>query len=234
MLFKMVRKIIHTFLISGMVVSLFLAVFLTSLQYVAFNRNFYKEEYEKNNVMSVTGMSIDELMKVTQIMQKYLMDKEETLDVMAKINGSMQRMFNDRELAHMKDVKDLFQMGFLTRNISIIVFILIFTYFLFAKSFYKAFDYLLKGTIFIIILLLVFALAVTLNFDNWFTGFHLVFFDNDLWLLNVETDRLIQMFPLEFFQDAVFVIFRNAFFTFIVILAIVYGILKMTKKPVFK
>jgi integral membrane protein (TIGR01906 family) len=229
----MVRKIIHTFLSSGMMVSLFLAVFLTSLQYVAFNGDFYKEEYKKNNVMSVTGMNIDELMKVTKIMQKYLMDKEETLDVMAKINGSMQRMFNDRELAHMKDVKNLFQMGFLTRNISIIVFILIFTYFLFTKSFYKAFNYLLKGTIFIIIFLLVLALAVTLNFDNWFTGFHLVFFDNDLWQLNAETDRLIQMFPLEFFQDAVFVIFRNTFFAFVVILGILYGGVKMAKKPVF-
>ncbi|SHE73243.1 integral membrane protein TIGR01906 [Thermoanaerobacter uzonensis DSM 18761] len=229
----MVRKIIHTFLSSGMVVSLFLAVFLTSLQYVAFNGDFYKEEYKKNNVMSVTGMNIDELMKVTKIMQKYLMDKEETLDVMAKINGSMQRMFNDRELAHMKDVKNLFQMSFLTRNISIIVFILIFTYFLFTKSFYKAFNYLLKGTIFIIIFLLVFVLAVTLNFDNWFTGFHLVFFDNDLWQLNAETDRLIQMFPLEFFQDAVFVIFRNTFFAFVVILGILYGGVKMAKKPVF-
>ena len=229
----MLRKTIDALLIGGMMISLLLAVLLSSLQYVAFNGNFYKEEYKKNDVMSVTGMSIDELMKITKIMQRYLMDKKETLDASAKINGSIQRMFNDRELAHMKDVKDLFQMGFLTRNISIIVFILIFIYFLFTKSFYKAFDYLLKGTIFIIILLWVFALAVTLNFDNWFTGFHIVFFDNDLWQLNVETDRLIQMFPLEFFQDAVFVIFRNAFFTFIVILAIVYGILKMTKKPVF-
>lgn len=82
-------------------------------------------------------------------------------------------------------------------------------------------------------MLLVFALGVMLNFDDWFTVFHLVFFDNDLWLLDVERDRLIQMFPLEFFQDVVFLIFKNAFFTFAVILGIVYGIMKMTKKPVF-
>ncbi|MFV9568236.1 TIGR01906 family membrane protein [Thermoanaerobacter mathranii] len=233
MLFKMLRKIINTFFISGMVVSLFLTVLLTNLQYVVVNKDFYKEEYVKNNVMLVTGMNIEELMRVTRIMQRYLMGKEETLDVMAKINGSRQRMFNDRELAHMKDVKNLFQMGFFIRNMSIIVFLLIFTYFLFTKSFYKVLDYLLKSTIFIIILLLVFALGVMLNFDNWFTVFHLVFFDNDLWLLDVERDRLIQMFPLEFFQDVVFLIFKNAFFTFAVILGIVYGIMKMTKKPVF-
>jgi integral membrane protein (TIGR01906 family) len=229
----MLRKIINTFFISGMVVSLFLTVLLTNLQYVVVNNDFYKEEYIKNNVMLVTGMNIEELMRVTRIMQRYLMGKEETLDVMAKINGSRQRMFNDRELAHMKDVKNLFQMGFFIRNMSIIVFLLIFTYFLFTKSFYKVLDYLLKSTIFIIILLLVFALGVMLNFDDWFTVFHLVFFDNDLWLLDVERDRLIQMFPLEFFQDVVFLIFKNAFFTFAVILGIVYGIMKMTKKPVF-
>lgn len=232
MLFKMAKKTIDVLLIVGMMVSLLVVILLSSLQYVAFNGDFYKNEYKRNDVMSVTGMSINELMKITKIIQNYFTGKEKTLDVTVKINGSIQRMFNDKELTHMKDVRKLFQMGFLIRNISIIAFIFIFTYLLFAKSLYEAFNYLLKSVIFIIILLLIFALAVTLNFDNWFTGFHLLFFDNDLWQLNVETDRLIQMFPIEFFQDAVFVIFRNAFFAFIVIFAIVYAMMKIVKKPV--
>lgn len=138
MLFKMLRKIINTFFISGMVVSLFLTVLLTNLQYVVVNKDFYKEEYVKNNVMLVTGMNIEELMRVTRIMQRYLMGKEETLDVMAKINGSRQRMFNDRELAHMKDVKNLFQMGFFIRNMSIIVFLLILHIFSLQNLFIKS------------------------------------------------------------------------------------------------
>lgn len=37
------------------------------------------------------------------------------------------------------------------------------------------------------------------DFNRYFTYFHLIFFNNDLWLLNPNTDLLIQMLPEEFF-----------------------------------
>lgn len=37
------------------------------------------------------------------------------------------------------------------------------------------------------------------GFDWFWTNFHLVFFNNDLWLLDPEISTMINMFPLEFF-----------------------------------
>jgi integral membrane protein (TIGR01906 family) len=41
------------------------------------------------------------------------------------------------------------------------------------------------------------------GFESSWEGFHEVFFTNDLWQLDPDTDRLIQMFPEEFWFRAV-------------------------------
>ncbi|MGB4393229.1 MAG: DUF1461 domain-containing protein, partial [Bacillota bacterium] len=41
------------------------------------------------------------------------------------------------------------------------------------------------------------------DFTRWWTAFHLVTFDNDLWRLDPATDWLIRIFPEEFFFAAV-------------------------------
>jgi len=40
------------------------------------------------------------------------------------------------------------------------------------------------------------------DFSASFFNFHLVFFDSSTWMLNPDTDRLIQIFPEKFFYDA--------------------------------
>ncbi len=52
-----------------------------------------------------------------------------------------------------------------------------------------------------LILLILFIGAIAYDFDKLFLGFHLVSFNNDLWMLNPETDNLIAMFPEGFFYD---------------------------------
>lgn len=228
----MEERIFKFFLIVIMTISLFLFVLLINIQYVAFNTNFYKNEFVKNNIMATTKMELGELMNVIEIMHQYLAGKEKSLDIQVQINGNLQRMFNDRELEHMEDVKNLFNIGFVVKDISLIIFVIIFTYFLFTQYFYKMSVYFLRGIVVILIFLAILALGAIMDFDKWFTGFHLVFFTNDLWQLDVETDRLIQMFPLNFFQKAVFLIFRNTVSTFAILFLAIVAILKMTKRPV--
>jgi integral membrane protein (TIGR01906 family) len=44
------------------------------------------------------------------------------------------------------------------------------------------------------------------GFDSAWVSFHEVLFSNDLWRLNPQTDRLIQIYPPEFWQNIVFFI----------------------------
>ena len=49
------------------------------------------------------------------------------------------------------------------------------------------------------------AFAVT-GFDSAWTRFHEIAFSNDLWLLDPDTDHLIQMFPEPFWQDMTYLV----------------------------
>jgi len=43
------------------------------------------------------------------------------------------------------------------------------------------------------------AAVIAIDFDRAFEMFHLIFFDNDLWILFPPRDRLVMMVPLQFF-----------------------------------
>lgn len=50
------------------------------------------------------------------------------------------------------------------------------------------------------------AVLLSTDFTKYFTYFHLLFFDNDDWILNPKTDLLINIVPEGFFRDTAFLI----------------------------
>ncbi|MGB9781204.1 TIGR01906 family membrane protein [Caldanaerobacter sp.] len=214
-----------------MTFSLILWLFLFNLEKVAFDLNFYKMEYQKNQVSSVTKIGVDELMNITERMHQYLKGQKEDMDIFANIEGDAKKVFNEKELNHMKDVKQLFVLEEWVKKISITIFFVLFGILVWKTSFSKTLSLLLKSIVFMLGALLIFGLFIALDFEKWFTLFHLAFFDNDLWILDVEKDRLIQMFPQEFFQDAVYIIFRNTFIGILLIIVGTFSISKFLKEP---
>ncbi len=110
-------------------------------------------------------------------------------------------IYNERELSHMVDVKNLVQT--MISAWFIISGLLILTA-LFAyrgrwiKDFWLAVSRGGWSTIAIIVLILA---AVAISFNALFTGFHRIFFTGDTWLFYY-TDTLIRLFPIVFWQDA--------------------------------
>ncbi|AFK86228.1 MULTISPECIES: TIGR01906 family membrane protein [Thermoanaerobacterium] len=198
-----------------MTVLLFLIVLLSNLQYLAFNLNFYINEFDKYGVKYVTGMDKSQLSKVALRIQDYLYGKSESLQIDAVIDGRNQKVFDERELEHMKDVRNLFKNGFLLRNLMIIIYILAFLFLYFRKE--DVFYHTYRGMLFVILFLLVTGAIVSLDFNKWFIYFHHIFFDNNLWQLDVARDRLIQMLPEGFFSDISYLTFRNSIITYIII-----------------
>jgi integral membrane protein (TIGR01906 family) len=109
-------------------------------------------------------------------------------------------MYNERELGHMQDVKDL--TGIVLDVWLLLLALLIGTgvaswHF---GSFQKFSQWMVRGgqlTIGLIVTALVF---VALSFNALFTGFHRIFFQGDTWLF-LYSDTLIRLFPLRFWQD---------------------------------
>ena len=139
-------------------------------------------------------------------MLDYLIDKKESLsDITSTINGKQNiNFFNEREIAHMEDVKELFLSGLRIIFICIILnIILLIILFILSKK--KILIYLangmLLGSVVFLSILLILGFIISTDFTRYFILFHKIFFTNDLWILDPTTDRLINMVPEGFFID---------------------------------
>ena len=98
-----------------------LIVLLTSVEWTAFDRNFYADQYQKGGQAASIGISEEALMEVTDGLLEYLRGEREALDMQAEIMGEVRPVFNERECAHMVDVQVLFVNGFRLRWIALAV-----------------------------------------------------------------------------------------------------------------
>ncbi|MDK2919602.1 MAG: hypothetical protein PWQ37_2335 [Candidatus Petromonas sp.] len=176
---------------------------LSILEYYAFNKDFYMDEYLKYDISSETKMSYEELARVTDKLISYIKGEEENLRIKAIIDGNISEVFGKREKAHMIDVKELFAKGRRLRNTGLIVTVISIILVLWFSRNRKedTFKIMFWSGIIPLFTIGILFILVTIDFHKYFTYFHKIFFDNDLWQLNPKTDVLIQMLPLGFFTD---------------------------------
>jgi len=114
-------------------------------------------------------------------------------------------LFNQREVDHMVDVRDLTSAMLWVWRGLVLLYLLAFS---FTRSKQQEISFLAslangaKLTLALIVAVLFF---LVINFNQLFTAFHRVFFEGDTWLF-YNTDTLIRLFPLKFWQDLFIVI----------------------------
>ena len=105
------------------------------------------------------------------------------------------KLYNEREVSHMEDVKAVFQ-GCRGVMAMMIVFIIL-TGWLVSKrpdSFPGFLRALAWGTSLTLVILILVGIGIYTGFDALFEGFHHLFFTGDSWLF-YESDSLIRLFP---------------------------------------
>ncbi|HLC02829.1 MAG TPA: TIGR01906 family membrane protein [Anaerolineales bacterium] len=110
-------------------------------------------------------------------------------------------IYNERELRHMADVKQVVQ-GALRVWIASLALVLVLSlaqWFGWDKR--AAIEGLRGGAILTLILFAALAIGVVAAFSAVFVEFHRVFFEGDTWLFSY-ADTLIRLFPERFWQDA--------------------------------
>lgn len=130
---------------------------------------------------------------VTQTM-RYLNAMEDDL-VFPSFEGGDDVLMTERGLAHMEDVRVLYDNGRIIMAVSVVIAAISGIYLWDKKEFYST---LKRVWIFPTVFVGIITLAMLINFGWAFTMFHLLLFSNDLWLLSA-TDPLIVMLPETFF-----------------------------------
>ena len=187
---------------------------------------FFQKEYEKYEVLDDLNMEMDDAMEVTAHMMDYLRDRNDDMQITTTVAGETREFFNDQDLFHMGEVKDLFLGMFRLRTVSIVVLILSLAVLVATKAsaqtMFRCFQAGM-GVFFGLAALLGGIVAV--NFSQAFVIFHKIFFDNDLWLFDPRTDLMIRMLPEGLFMDfTVRILIR-----FVILLAAFEGILLLTR-----
>jgi len=200
------RKFLWFIASAAFILMLILTLLFSDVQWVAFDRNYYSQQYGKYQIPQAIGMSSEDLMKATDYLLNYIDGKRDDLDFQMNIKGTQQEFFSQRDKQHMIDVKDLFIQGKLIRNIAFWYCVIFLAFFCYKASdrrvrFSKLLIYTFIGGIIPIILL---GILMSIDFYKYFTIFHEIFFDNDLWQLDLAKDRLVNMFPEAFFSDTAF------------------------------
>lgn len=187
--------------------ALLVLTFAAGLELIIFNEPYFQWHYTHRNITETTQMSVDDLMVVTVTMLDYLKDEAESLDMMATIDGQREEVFGEREKQHMVDVKNLY-LDF--RQVRRLCTALVIGLVIFGVLFGKRMLYHTLNRVKYIVPVLLLAVGAVgalfaTDFNRYFSIFHELFFDNDLWLLNPQTDILINMVPEVYFYSIVMI-----------------------------
>lgn len=177
---------------------------LVALESVAFSPSFYHSQFERLDRPEETGFSEAELMQASQALWEYFRGQRETPQLKLKRNDKETMLYGQRELDHLVDVKKLFQQGMAARTTALLLVILAGAYLLLHRQ--SGLRLAAKGTLgaagLVLLLISLTLVLLSIDFNRWFTLFHLISFSNDLWQLDPSRENLIRIFPEPFFFAA--------------------------------
>jgi integral membrane protein (TIGR01906 family) len=163
----------------------------------------YKYGFGKYGISQSTGLEQSELEKAANGLIDYFNSADETISLTVIKDGAPLTLFNEREAAHLRDVRGLIRMVywlFLGTLIYALVYVGIGLFWWRDRR--RLARGLVGGGCLTLILMVALGLGTLFNFDRLFLQFHLISFANELWMLDPTTDYLIMLFPRGFWYDA--------------------------------
>jgi len=179
----------------------------TSLQLCMNDEDWFRRTYEKLGTAERMGMNSNDLIASMNRLIDYMEDRADDIKITVTVNGEKVQMFNERETSHMVDVKVLYLSWRTARSAMFFLGVL----FLIAAALLQkrreaaatyAKGFLIgMGVFFLAILAL--GLWAAADFDSFWVAFHKLFFSNDLWQLDPDTSRMINMCPEALFSSII-------------------------------
>jgi integral membrane protein (TIGR01906 family) len=163
----------------------------------------YEYGFTKYNVSRTTGLEETELVKAATGLISYFNSDEEYINLSVTKDGEPFALFNEREIAHLKDVKGLFRFDYFVLLGTLIYTLVYAGLSLWQKERRRVARSTIWGSALTLALMLALGLSMLFNFDRLFLQFHLLSFTNELWMLDPTKDYLIMLFPRGFWFDAI-------------------------------
>ena len=186
------------------IIAIPVALITTNIRVAANEPRLYEYAADHYDTPATTGIERSELLRASGELRDYFNNDTDTIFIRVQKDGAPISLFNPRETAHLRDVKTLFQASFRVQEATVLFALAyIVAVFIWAREGSMrtlARQIVLSGVISAAVVGVVGIVAVS-GFERAFEQFHLIAFNNDLWKLNPNRDRLIQMFPQAFWEN---------------------------------
>ena len=130
---------------------------------------------------------------------------EQTPDASCQFMNDCTHLYNDRELEHMLDVKNVVRGAMTVLEISIIFLIILTIWAWFGKWRLEYLKGLERGGILVLVFIGIIIISALTIFNYIFVLFHEIFFKAGTWSF-LYSDTLIRLFPERFWQDTFLVV----------------------------
>jgi len=185
------------------VLSVFFSIFFVSISSVVFNEDLYLKYQEKHAV------AIEDKAEINHQLIQHFLGKD-----------NMPSVFNEKEAAHMGDVKTVLQhMG-----LFFLLFFILGLYF--ALSLDNPLDGVFKGSLAVLIFILILGI---LPFGFLFAQFHEIFFQQGTWVFS-DGSFIIALYPYAFFND----MFYNLVYRILGVSLVLLVVSKIISRKKFK
>lgn len=197
------------FLIS---LSIILFILLYSIDFMAKDISYYNNFHNQYKIDKESGLSKEWIENASNSLVEFIKNGDKEV---------LKHHFNKKEISHMEDVYKLFKLDRVVYTSLFIITLVVFLYKI-IKNDFILFKYIRKYILITYITVISFLGICSLFFSESFIYFHKLFFNNDLWLLDYETDLMIRILPEEFF----FMLFLNVLVLSTIGIFLVYIFLK--------
>ncbi|MCJ7763614.1 MAG: TIGR01906 family membrane protein [Dehalococcoidales bacterium] len=180
-------------------------LFTTVIGLAVNSQCLYEYGFDKYDVSQATGIDDTELEKAASGLISYFNSGEEFIDLTVIKEGEPFTLFNQREVAHLMDVKELIWLDYwvlLATGSYILLYAVVSLCWLAEECRRLLATATTIGGGITLGLILALGLVAVVDFQGFFLQFHLISFTNDLWLLDPTRDYLIMLFPQGFWYDA--------------------------------
>lgn len=204
---KIIAILISVFVILG--------IFLFFIDFMAVENSYYHNFHEKYQISESSGLEKEWIEDASNGLVKFLKNGE---------TSEIDNFFNEKEITHMKDVYTLFKLDrFVYKTLLVFSIFITLVYILIGKS--DIILYIRKYFLKVYFGIVVFFAVLAGTFSSSFVYFHEIFFTNDLWILDYETDLMIRILPEEFFLN----MFVNVIVLFSISVFVIYTLLRTVK-----
>jgi len=212
-----------------LILSLPILLIATNINWAVNSLWLYEYGFNKYQISSATNLTPPELKKSAKQLIDYFNLRRASAQVIVLKEGKEVGLFTEREIIHLKDIKNLVQFSYRVQ-ISLLVLMGVSILILWIGSRKRWWQGLAKSFLWGGVLTLGFVVTLAFGaifaFGPLFYWWHVVSFPNEYWILDPEQHYLIRMFPEGFFQDATLFIFGATLIEALLLGIMAFGSLK--------